>query len=80
MEQGKFWRFDEPVELIFGRDSKLNPYRGGADPQPMFAASYPAGFRTHLIDGGHGSFFQPGNVRSLAVALQDILRPDKKRN
>ncbi|MGH9809520.1 MAG: phosphopantetheine-binding protein, partial [Terriglobia bacterium] len=40
MEQGSFWPYDEPVALIFGRDSYLNPYRRLPDPNAVFRDAY----------------------------------------
>lgn len=73
MEPSRFWFYDEPVDLVFGRDSSLNPLRHGPLPERELAAAYPAGHRIHFIDGGHGEFFSPRNVLSLATVLAGIL-------
>lgn len=75
MEQGKLWKYDQPVELIYGRDSTLNPFASGEDVTPRYQKSYPAGFRIHLIDGSHGEFFRPDEVRSLARVLRGVFNP-----
>lgn len=74
MEQGKLWKYDQPVELIYGRSSRLNPFADGEGVAPRFRTAYPAGFRIHLIDGAHGKFFGVGEVRSLARVLKDLFR------
>lgn len=73
MEMAKPWAYDAPVDLIYGRESVLNPYREGGNPSEIFAASYPQGYTSHLIDGTHGAFFQPQNVGSLATVLRSLL-------
>jgi len=73
MEFSKFWKYDEPVHLIFGGDSVLNPFQSGEDPTAGLNEAFPAGFRTHFITGAHGQFFQMENLSSLATALTEIL-------
>lgn len=75
METAKPWAYDAPVDLIYGRESVLNPYREGGDPSEIFAASYPQGYASHFIEGRHGAFFQPQNVGSLATVLRGLLFP-----
>lgn len=75
MEMAKPWAYDAPVDLIYGRESVLNPYREGGDPSEIFAASYPQGYASHFIEGRHGAFFQPQNVGSLATVLRGLLFP-----
>lgn len=70
MERSSFQPYDGPVALIFGRDSRLNPYKPGADPDAMFRQAYPAGHTVDVIAGGHGEFFRSPNVETLASALQ----------
>ncbi len=72
MELARLWKYDAPVDLIYGLDSVLNPYRNGADPTAEIAAAYPAGFQQHFIRGAHGAFFQPENVPSLAAVMRSI--------
>jgi len=69
------WAYDAPVDLIYGRDSVLNPYRKGGDPSEIFAASYPQGYASHFIEGTHGAFFQPQTVGSLATVLRGLPFP-----
>lgn len=73
MEMAKPWAYDAPVDLIYGRDSVLNPYRKGGDSSEIFAASYPQGYASHFIEGTHGAFFQPQTVGSLATVLRGLL-------
>ena len=74
MEMVKPWAYDAPVDLIYGRQSVLNPFRKGDDASANFDAAYPQGFARHFIDGEHGAFFQPQNVGSLASVLRGILQ------
>ena len=74
MEQASFPPRDEPVALIFGRESHLNPYRKSPDPDAVFRVSYPAGYTLDLIPGSHGHFFEAPNVEGLASALTRRLR------
>lgn len=73
MEQAKFWYYDEPVELIYGEDSTLNPFRAGTDVELALARSYPGGVRVHLMPGGHGQFFFPPNIGPLAAIVSGVL-------
>jgi amino acid adenylation domain-containing protein len=66
MEESSFRDYDGRVALLFGRESHLNPYRLGADPEATFRKAYPGGFTVDLIDGGHGQFFDDPNIPSLA--------------
>jgi thioesterase domain-containing protein len=75
MEMAKPWAYDAPVDLIYGQDSTLNPYRKDGDPSAVFAAAFPQGFTSHFITGTHGAFFQPPNVTSLASVLRGLLFP-----
>lgn len=75
MEMAKPWAYDAPVDLIYGWESVLNPYRKGGDPSQVFSAAFPQGFATHFIDGTHGAFFQPQNIGSLATVLHGLLSP-----
>ncbi len=73
MEMARFWQYDAPVDLVYGADSALNPFRGGTDPGADLAAAYPQGFSPHFIRGAHGAFFEPQNVPSLAGVLRGLL-------
>jgi hypothetical protein len=75
MEMAKPWAYDAPVDLVYGRQSVLNPFRKGDDAPAAFTAAYTQGFARHFIDGEHGAFFQPQNVGSLATVLRGILQP-----
>ena len=75
MEQGSFPSYDDPVALIFGRDSHFNPYQPDADPEVVFRNSYPAGFTVDIIAGAHGEFFESPNVETLASTVNRRL-PD----
>jgi hypothetical protein len=75
MECSEFRQYSGRVALLFGRDSELNPCRGGADPGARFRESYPAGHTVDLIDGAHGHFFEDANIRSLGRAVGRLLRP-----
>jgi hypothetical protein len=70
MERGSFPSYDGPVALIFGRDSRFNPYKPGADPDAVFRRTYPAGFTVDIVAGAHGDFFRSPNVETLASALE----------
>ena len=74
MELGSFWPYDEPVALIFGRDSHLNPYRRLPDPDAIFCEAYRDGFSIDLIDGSHGEFFSPRNIVSLGAVIRQRLK------
>jgi hypothetical protein len=71
MEESSFKEYDGRVALLFGRESRLNPYRSGADPEAVFRRAYPAGFTVDFIAGGHGEFFDAPNIASLAQVLKD---------
>lgn len=75
MEVAKPWAYDAPVDLLYGRESVLNPYRNGGDPSEIFATAYPQGYAISFIEGAHGAFFQPQNVGSLAAVLRGLLFP-----
>jgi amino acid adenylation domain-containing protein len=70
MEESSFREYDGRVALLFGRESHLNPYKPGADPEAVFRRSYPAGFTVDFIAGGHGEFFNAPNVARLAHVLK----------
>lgn len=73
MESARHWQYDAPVDLIYGNQSTLNPFLSRTDLPPEIATAYPEGFEKHTINGGHGAFFLPPNVPSLAAVLRDIL-------
>ncbi len=73
MEQFSIWPYDQPVGLIFGRDSLHNPFTRAARPEAMLNTAYPAGYCLRIVDGGHGAFFQPQNIASLAAGIRALL-------
>ena len=73
MEVSRFWFYDEPVELVFGRDSDVNPLRHGPLRARELEEAYPDGYRFHLVDGAHGRFFTPRNIATLAETVAGIL-------
>ena len=73
LNPSKPWRYDEPVDLIFRRNGKLDPTLHGADPAARFAATYPAGFTLHLTDGPYTGLFSPEHVGGLAAIVTSVL-------
>lgn len=73
MEQAGVWPYDQPVGLIFGRESSHNPFGFHHDPTNVFDAAYPQGHAIQLCDGGHGEFFSAENVPSLARTINVLL-------
>lgn len=73
MEQFSIWPYDQRVGLIFGRDSLHNPFSRQADPVPMLDSAYPSGFGLRIVEGGHGHFFSPENIGSLADGIRTLL-------
>jgi amino acid adenylation domain-containing protein len=58
------------VALIYGKDSTINPYVPGADPDANFQLAYPEGYTVDIITGAHGQFFQTPNIDSLGATLR----------
>jgi len=71
MEQSSFEHYIGDVALIFGKDSLMNPYLDGADPDPTFRRAYPAGHTVDIISGAHGHFFDSPNVENLAKVIAE---------
>lgn len=73
LEATSFPRYDQPVALLFGKDSHLNPFRGETDPMPKFEHAFPAGFTVNMVPGAHGEFFASNHVQSMAATLRGLL-------
>jgi len=73
MEESDFRPYDQPVALLYGRDSHLNPFNSGSDPDPIFRRAYPGGYSITFIPGGHGRFFAPENAPGLAAAIETVM-------
>ncbi len=73
MEEQWFRPYEGRVALLFGRDSKVNPYARGGDPDARFRAAYPQGYTVDIVDGAHGRFFTSSNIGSLAKAVRSRL-------
>jgi hypothetical protein len=71
MEQSSFEPYQGDVALIFGKDSLMNPYLDGADPEPTFRQAYPMGHTVDIISGTHGHFFDSPNVENLAQVITE---------
>lgn len=61
---------EDPVALIFGRESEYNPYGSGSDPDREFRSAYPAGYTVDFVEGVHNQFFESPYIESLATVLQ----------
>jgi amino acid adenylation domain-containing protein len=73
MEEARFRPYAGRVGLLFGRESKLNPYRGKTNPENIFRHAYAGGFSVHFIDGGHGQFFEDPHLPSLGAVVRGLL-------
>jgi hypothetical protein len=69
VEPRTFPSYGGPVALIFARDSHLNPYGKGGEPDAVFRRAYPAGYTVDFITGIHGGAFRSTNTDSLIAAL-----------
>ncbi|WP_096788080.1 non-ribosomal peptide synthetase [Rhodobacter sp. CZR27] len=69
MEESLFEPHAGRLALVFGRDSKLNPWRDGGDPGPLLAERYPGLASVDIVPGAHGQFFEDRHVDDLARAL-----------
>lgn len=69
MEQGRFSPLSGEVLLLFGVRSYLNPYGQIEAPERLFAQAYPDGFRVVMLPGGHGEYFDPDYVPTLAEII-----------
>jgi hypothetical protein len=72
MEETLFRPYDRPVALLFGDQSRLNPYAAGFDYARVFKRSYPSGYSVDLIPGAHGQYFGAENVRGLAARIKAL--------
>ena len=70
MELRVFSRYAGSVALLFGQDSRFNPYRADGDPDALFRRLYPGGYTVDIISGSHGSFFNRAHIDSLAAAVR----------
>jgi acyl carrier protein len=73
LEPRTFPSYGGRVALIFARDSHLNPYGKGGEPDAVFRRAYPAGYTVDLITGIHGGAFFSNNVDSLISVLRKHL-------
>ena len=73
MEEARFRPYAGRVGLLFGRESKFNPYRGKTNPEDLFRRADAGGFSVHLVDGGHGQFFEDPHLPSLGAAVRGLL-------
>lgn len=69
MEQSRFHPLSGDVLLLFGVRSYLNPYGQIDAPERLFRQAYGDGFSVSMLPGGHGQYFQPANVGTLADIL-----------
>lgn len=74
MEETEFRPYDGRVALLFGRDSRLNPYNSGPDPDAVFRRAYGDGYEVAIIPGAHGLFFTDQNIPGLAAVIAEQLR------
>ena len=71
-------RFDPmggPVSLIFGASSEFNPYRGGGEPEAVFQAAYPAGYRVDFLPAAHGLYFEMPAIEALSNIIAAAMEP-----
>ncbi len=73
MEEARFRPYAGRVALLFGRESKFNPYRENANPEDIFRQAYAGGFSVHLVDGGHGQFFEDPHLPTLGAVVRGLL-------
>lgn len=74
MEQSTFRAAPTFVDLVFGRESHLNPYHApGAEPDRVFRDTYTDGYKVSFISGSHGEFFESPNIESLAAIVRGRL-------
>lgn len=69
MEQGRFPYYPGRTLLLFGARSYLNPYGQIDAPEQIFRTAYPGGHRVEIINGGHGEYFTPANIGTLADTI-----------
>ncbi len=74
IDPGRFPSVAAPVSLMFGSASDLNPYRGGgAAPEAVFEAAYPAGYSVDFLPGAHGLYFEPPGIDVLAKIVSGAI-------
>ena len=73
LDPGRFPQSPAPMSLIFGAESELNPYLGGASPEPRFDQAYPAGYSVHFLAGAHGFYFESPVLEALAKVIAERL-------
>ncbi len=73
LDPGRFPQSPAPMSLIFGAESELNPYLGGASPEPQFDQAYPAGYSVHFLAGAHGFYFESPVLEALAKVIAERL-------
>jgi acyl carrier protein len=73
MEHSDLKPYNGQVAFIFGRDSRLNPYRDQADSVILFKQRLPKDYTVDFIDGAHGDFFSKKNLSSLSNVLTNLL-------
>ncbi len=57
-----------PVSLIFGRESSMNPYLDGKNPEEIWNSRF-SSYTVDICPGAHGHFFDTGNREELALLI-----------
>ena len=69
MEQFVTQSYPGRVALLFGRESRFNPYQKFCTPELGYRKFYSGGCSVNIISGGHGHFFKEPNIQVLAETL-----------
>jgi len=70
---GRLPPYDGRIALIFGAESRLNPYRIFKDADRMLGAAYGSGYTISLISGNNDDSFVSPHVEALAAIVTGSL-------